>query len=96
MLTIDTIKKAVVPLAEKYDVIKIDLFGSYANGNATDRSDADFLVQFNVKTPSIFDVMGFRAELENNLECMVDVITLPLANPQKIRIEKVINVYERA
>ena len=94
MLTIDTIKKAVVPLAEKYNVVRVDLFGSYADGRATEKSDADFLVKFNVDVPSIFKVMGFRQELENNLNTKVDVVTIPIARQDKFRVEKVVNIYE--
>ena len=36
MLTIEIIKQKIAPLAEKYQVAKIDLFGSYANGNMTE------------------------------------------------------------
>ena len=95
MLTIENIKRAVAPLAKKYDIVKVDLFGSYAIGNATEKSDVDFLVLFNKKIPSIFNVMGFKAELEHNLKYSVDVVTLPLTRPDMINIDKVVSVYER-
>jgi hypothetical protein len=95
-LTIEIIKNAVAPLAEKYNVIKVDLFGSYASGNATEKSDVDFLVKFKAEIPSIFKVMGFREELEAGLHSSVDVVTLPLSKPEKLNIEKVVNIYERA
>ena len=63
MLTMDKIKQAVVPLAEKYDIVKVDLFGSYATGTATEKSDVDFLVLFNADIPTIYNVMGFKAVL---------------------------------
>ena len=96
MLTMDRIKQAVSPLAEKYDIRKVDLFGSYANGNATEKSDVDFLVLFNKNIPSIFHVMGFKEELEQSLSYPVDVVTLPLTRPDRIKINKVVSVYERA
>jgi len=95
-LTIEIIKNTVFPLAEKYNVAKVDLFGSYANGNATEKSDIDFLVKFKAEIPSIFKVMGFREELETGLNNPVDVVTLPLSKPEKLNIEKVVNIYERA
>ncbi|MCL2351826.1 MAG: nucleotidyltransferase domain-containing protein [Firmicutes bacterium] len=96
MLTTEVIRRAVKPLAEKYGIVKVDLFGSYANGNATEKSDADFLVAFDVKIPSIFKVMGFKQELEDHLGYPVDVVTLPAARPGMLNIEKAVNVYERA
>ena len=95
MLTIDTIKKKVEPLAEKYNIIKVDLFGSYADGRATEKSDTDFLVQVAVDIPSIFAVMGFREELKNQLAVPVDVLTVPLVHPERLKIERTINIYER-
>jgi len=96
MLTIDFIRQIVIPLAEKYDIEKIDLFGSYATGKATEKSDVDFLVTFAVKVPSIFKVMGFKQELEDTLNRHVDVVTLPAVRPDKLHIDKVVNIYERA
>jgi predicted nucleotidyltransferase len=39
------------PIAEKYNVTSLELFGSYADGTTTEDSDADFLVQFSVWVP---------------------------------------------
>lgn len=94
MLTIDAIKKEVKPLAEKYKIRKVDLFGSYATNSATEKSDADFLVEFNTPVPSIFAVMGFREELENRLNYPVDVVTLPITRKNLLEIDKVVNIYE--
>ncbi len=44
ILTFDTIKEIVKPVAEKYNVQAIYLFGSYARKEATESSDLDFLV----------------------------------------------------
>jgi len=96
MLTIDFIKQKIVPLAEKYQVAKIDLFGSYANGNMTEKSDVDFLVKFKEDIPSIFAVMGFQEELKKQLDISVDVVTLPLTRPEYLKIERTVNIYERA
>ena len=96
MLSIEAIRQAVMPLADKYNIAKVDLFGSYATGKATEKSDADFLVEFNVRVPSIFKVMGFKQELENRLNYPVDVVTLPVTRQDKINIDKVVNIYERS
>ena len=95
MLTLEFIKQKIVPLAKKYQVSKIDLFGSYANGNMTEKSDVDFLVKFEEDIPSIFAVMGFQEELKEQLNISVDVVTLPLVRPEYLNIEKTVNLYER-
>jgi predicted nucleotidyltransferase len=95
MLTIESIKQKIIPLAEKYQVAKVDLFGSYANGNMTEKSDIDLLVKFKEEVPSIFFVMGFQEELKKRLDISVDVVTLPLARPEYLKIERTVTVYER-
>jgi len=89
MLSKEKIRQEVIPIAEKYDVARVDIFGSYATGSATPKSDIDFLIEFAPACePSIFDVMGFREELMHSLGVSVDVVTLPLANPKYISIGK--------
>ena len=95
MLTIDRIKEDINPIAKKYDIKKLALFGSYANGTQTKDSDADFLVEFSASIPSIFKVMGLRQDLEKRLNIPVDVVTLPLVQPEKMIIERTVTVYEK-
>lgn len=44
IFTINEVKNLVKPIAEKYKVDEIYLFGSYARGEANASSDLDFLV----------------------------------------------------
>ena len=44
IFTIGDITRLVKPIAEKYKVQEIYLFGSYARGEADESSDLDFLV----------------------------------------------------
>lgn len=44
VVTLENITYLVKPLAEKYKVKEIYLFGSYARGEADESSDMDFLV----------------------------------------------------
>ncbi len=44
ILTLETITEIVKPIASKYQVEAIYLFGSYARGEAKENSDLDFLV----------------------------------------------------
>jgi len=88
MLSITEIRNKAKPVAKKYGVINLSLFGSYANRMANENSDADFLVRFDTPVPSIFKVMGFREELSQALGIPVDVITLPLVRPEKLHISK--------
>ena len=44
VFTIENITALVKPLAQKYQVKEVYLFGSYARGEADENSDLDFLV----------------------------------------------------
>ncbi|EPH96765.1 nucleotidyltransferase [Enterococcus sp. DIV0765f] len=44
VLTVDEIKERVKPVAEKYEIPVVYIFGSYARNEATNESDIDFLV----------------------------------------------------
>ena len=44
--TVDEITAAVKPIAEKYGIDKVWLFGSYARGEATEKSDVDLLISY--------------------------------------------------
>ncbi len=46
MLTIEEIKRTVSEIAPKYNLKKVTLFGSRANGNFRDDSDIDLIVDF--------------------------------------------------
>lgn len=43
-MTVTDIKDVVTKIAAQYRVISIDLFGSYANDESTEKSDIDLLV----------------------------------------------------
>jgi hypothetical protein len=95
LIAIDSIKTEIESLVDKYKISSIDLFGSYVNGNATEKSDIDILVKFDAPIPSIFAVMGFKEELERKLKIPVDVVTLPLSRPDKLHIKKKLRLYEK-
>jgi predicted nucleotidyltransferase len=94
LLTHKQIAKAVIPLIEKYKISKASYFGSYANGNATEESDLDILVEFT--TPSVpFDRMiQIKLDLEEVLLTKVDVIHAPIPQDSILIIEKTVLIYE--
>ena len=95
MISLETIRSEIIPLAIKYDVKNVDLFGSYATGCASEASDVDFLVSFVTPVPSIFKVMGFKEELSRRLGLPVDVVTTPLSRPMHLDVGTTIPIYEK-
>ena len=58
-----------------YPIEKAWLFGSYARGEETDSSDIDVLVKFDENAEiSLFDYIGIKLELEENLQKNVDLV----------------------
>jgi uncharacterized protein len=60
-------------LLKKYSVKRIGLFGSYAQGSPTQKSDIDFLVEFEHSTYDNF--LGLIRELEKLFGRKVEVLT---------------------
>jgi len=55
-------------------VKRIAVFGSYATGEVNERSDIDFLVEFE-KEADLLDQVGLKLDLQDLLERKVDVVT---------------------
>ena len=72
MFTIEEIKEKSIPIARKYGVKKLSLFGSYARGDADENSDLDFLIERG-KIRGL-QYVGFILDLEKNFNCSVDVV----------------------
>lgn len=63
----------ILRIAEKHGVRQIRVFGSVARGEATDKSDVDFLVEVGPKHSPFFPG-GLVADLEELLDREVDVV----------------------
>ena len=75
IFTISDIKALVKPIAEKYKVKEIYLFGSYARGEADEESDLDFLV-FGGEEFKLTMIFSLAEELRKVLNKDVDVFEI--------------------
>lgn len=66
-------REEILRLARKYGASNVRVFGSVARGEATDRSDIDFLVDF-PPDYSLWDRIGLMQDLEELLGRRVDVV----------------------
>lgn len=75
--TIDQIKAIVTPIAEKYRLPAVYLFGSYARGTATEESDVDLLVDTaGTNLTTLLRLGGLYCDLEEALGKEIDLVTL--------------------
>ena len=75
ILTFETISEIVRPIAEKYGVEAVYLFGSYARDEATVDSDLDFLV-FGGKNFKLTQIFAFAEDLRKGFKKNVDVFEI--------------------
>lgn len=79
--TINEIKSKTAPIAKAYGIERMSLFGSYARGEAKDDSDVDLYIEKG-KLKSLLQYFAFIDELENVLNCHVDVVTTGIEDKQ--------------
>jgi len=79
--TIDEIRRKVSAPMSRRGVVRASVFGSVARGEATRRSDVDFLVEFE-KGRTLVDLSGLRLDLCEVLGRDVDVVTPGSLHPK--------------
>lgn len=79
VLTLEDIARVVKPLAEKYHISEVYIFGSYARNEATASSDIDFLV-FGGKDFRLTSVFAFAEELRMAIQKEIDVFEINEVN----------------
>ena len=67
-------REKILSISRKYGVKSIKIFGSVARGEENSLSDLDFLVNLEAGR-SLFDLGGLQIDLEESLNCNVDVVT---------------------
>ena len=94
MLTLPRITEDIAKIAEEFQISKVDLFGSYANGTATEASDVDVLVEFHPSaTTTLLTLCRIRNRLEELLGVDVDVIHGPVPDDSILEIERTVSLY---
>ena len=79
ILTLADIQRIVKPLAEKYHISEVYIFGSYARNEATSASDIDFLV-FGGEHFKLTAIFAFAEELRMQIQKEIDVFEIHEVN----------------
>jgi len=74
------LQRQIVIMLKKNGIVKAGLFGSYARGEATKRSDIDILIKFGAGK-SLLDLTNLELKLEKKLGKRVDLLTYESINP---------------
>lgn len=72
--SIEDIRSIIVPIAQRYGVASVSLFGSYSKGCATADSDIDLKIEKG-HLRSLFQLTDFRLAVEDALSLRVDLVT---------------------
>ena len=72
--TIDEIKSIVKPIVSKYDIQKVYVFGSYARGEATYKSDIDLFIEGYIYHKRL-NIANLLVDLEDTLHKRFDIIS---------------------
>ena len=78
----------LIHILKRHGAKKIEIFGSYARGEAKAGSDLDVIVEFEERK-SLLELVGIEQELEDHLGIKVDLLTEASISPYLIeRIKK--------
>ena len=75
------IRAEILAIAARRGARRLRVFGSVARGDGGPTSDVDFLVEFEPGR-SLLDFGGLVADLEELLDCKVDVVSEPALRPR--------------
>lgn len=78
--SLEEIRSIAEPIARRYGIAALYLFGSYARGEATPQSDLDFRVDRGNMT-DLLELGGLYSDLEAGFEKKLDVLTTQMLSP---------------
>lgn len=93
---IEDLKRKIIPILKKHEVIKAGIFGSVARGEAKENSDIDILVEI-PKEKSLLDLIRLENELKEKLKRDVDVVEYNSVHPllKEIIFKEEVRIYEK-
>lgn len=78
------------------EILRVTLFGSYADGTQDDESDVDLLVTFKDHVVSFFTLARALESMEKSLAIPVDLVQEPLPEDALLVMNRTVPLYEAA
>ena len=75
-------RQEIIDIAAKHGAKNVRVFGSVARGEATDESDVDFLVDYDLEKITPWFPVGLKLEWQTLLGLQVDVATIAMLKPR--------------
>jgi len=69
---IRTLRGFVEMNRDRYEIVRIGVFGSAARNSMNEQSDIDVVVELG--KPDLFYLIGIKQDLEEQLNCPVDIV----------------------
>ena len=88
------IQQTIYPVLQKHGIKRANLFGSFADGTATEQSDVDLLVELSVSI-GLLQFIRIKHDLEDVLQRKVDLVEFRAIKPslQKLILKQSIPIY---
>ena len=83
-MTQQEIKNIILNHLKDYQPVSVGIFGSFARGESTEKSDIDILVKFKT-APSLLTLIKLENELSDLLGIKVDLITTGAIKNKRVR-----------
>ena len=104
MRTLEEIRALVIEGVTRYNnaatpakrIVRVELFGSYAAGYATNESDIDLLVEFAAPNVGLFALAAVLETMEVATGMSVDIVQSPLPADSLLEIERSVPLYAAA
>lgn len=91
-MTYEQMRKTIMSLADRYNLKRVVLFGSRADGTNTDQSDIDLIIEF-LDPVSLMLISDLKCHLEEEWGLEVDIIHGPLQKDDLVEVGKEIELY---
>ena len=88
IISVEQIKEKTIPILRNYPVDKAILFGSYAKGEATNKSDIDLYIDTNGELRGL-DFVGLLEILVDALGADIDLIDKSHIEPDSLIIQEI-------